>query len=97
MSNKRLELERQEKKIISEIEIQSKALKKKIEKIIKTSLIIGTSVWAGYTIYNMLSDDKNPSKKKKASIFRNPLIKNILESVLKKGIEMIVEGKIKKK
>jgi len=102
MPGRRLELENQEKELISKIDNQSEELEKKTKKVIKTSLIIGASVLASYLIYSVLSSDTNPAKKRenyrrKTNIFRNSLAKNILESALKKGIKIIIGDKSKEK
>lgn len=103
MSDKRTELQNTEKRLLSEIEGQSEILEKKAENIVKTSLIVGASILAFYTLYNLLSDDSKPSKKKKkasnnrSGILNNPMVKNLMQSAVKKGIEMIVADKIKTK
>jgi hypothetical protein len=102
MPEKRAHLIKEENRLMTEIDQQSDVLEQKAEKIIKTSLIVGASILAGYTIYGLLSDDSGKNKKEKktkqvqSGTMNNPLFKNILQAVLKKGMEILLSEKQKK-
>jgi hypothetical protein len=102
MPEKRAYLIKEENRLMTEIDQQSDVLEQKAEKIIKTSLIVGASILAGYTIYSLLSGDsrkKGETKKPKqvqSRTMNNPLFKNIFQSAVKKGIEILLSEKQKK-
>lgn len=102
MPDKRADLVKEENRLMTEIDQQSDVLEQKTEKIIKTSLIVGASILAGYTIYSLLSGDsgkKGKVKKPKqvqSGTMNNPMFKNLFQSAIKKGIEILLSEKQKK-
>ena len=99
MPDKRADLIKEENRLMTELDQQSDILEQKAEKIIKTSLIVGASILAGYTIYSLLLGDSENKKEEKKSkqvqsgTMNNPMFKNILQSAVKKGIEILLSEK----
>ena len=100
MPKNRVALEQEEKRLMEVIDQQSVLLEQKVAKTVKTGLIVGASLVAGYTIYSLLfggGGEKRIKSTKNASlkIINNPLAISLLQSVIKKSIELLVREKPK--
>lgn len=100
VSKKRGDLARQERELLAEIEGESQKLERKVEKIAKNSLIIGSGLLLGYAAYRGMSGEKrskvaaltSSEPSSKGSKISKNIGKHLFSEAVKKGILMLFDG-----
>lgn len=102
ISDRREALWKREKELLSQIEQESSELEKKMEKALKTSLVIGSGVLIGYALYKGIAGEQVSGKKKKKvekvkrvpdhPIRQSGLRQQIFSEILKRGVTYLLSN-----
>lgn len=99
ISKRRDQLWKKEKALLTEIEHESSLLEKRIESLVKASLVIGSGILIGYSLYKGISQEEKAPKKKSSDRTKkgtkqvtSSIQNQILGEIVKRGLSLLINS-----